>query len=100
MRKLLLSLILMMPLSVLAGDRYSVDISVQGMMCEFCAQKVEKVLTQLNGVITAKVDLDREIAHIECASKQAADLAKFRQVLTDAGFSAGDVITPQTDRDV
>jgi len=90
----------MIPLSLVADTRYSVDISVQGMMCEFCAQKVEKVLTQLNGVITAKVDLGKEIAHIECASREAADLAKFKQVLTDAGFSAGDVITPPADRGV
>lgn len=100
MRKILLSLALIMPLSGLAGDRYSVEISVRGMMCEFCAQRVESELTKLGGVISAKVNLEQETAHIECASKQVADLATFRQVLTAAGFSAGDVITPLKDRDV
>lgn len=99
MRKTLLGLILLAPLSVIAGDRYTIDISVRGMMCEFCAQKVESVLTGLKGVTSAKVDLDEEIAHIECASKQAVDLEKIRQALTDAGFSAGKVIATRKDSD-
>ncbi|MBQ8357966.1 MAG: heavy metal translocating P-type ATPase [Clostridia bacterium] len=60
-------------------------LTVDGMMCGKCAAHVEKALTDLKGVDSAKVDLAAKTVTVVASTKvPAADMAK---AITDAGYT-------------
>lgn len=63
----------------------TVVLNVQGMMCAGCVRTVEKRLAQMEGVVSATVNLVTEVAVVEAESGRLtpADLAA---VVTEAGF--------------
>jgi len=63
----------------------TVVLNVQGMMCAGCVRTVEKRLAQVEGVVSATVNLVTEVAVVEAESGRLtpADLAA---VVTEAGF--------------
>lgn len=46
-------------------DMTKKTLKIEGMSCGHCVAKVEKALTDLEGVETAKVNLDEKLAEIE-----------------------------------
>lgn len=58
-----------------------VTISVEGMMCGHCTSTVEKVLTDLPGVVSAHADFQEGTALVECTRAALADGGK---AMTDA----------------
>lgn len=62
-----------------------VTLKVEGMSCKHCSGKVEKGLRDMDGVLSADVDLDRKEAKIrfDAAKVKAEDLAK---KIVDVGY--------------
>ncbi|MBI2928680.1 MAG: heavy-metal-associated domain-containing protein [Verrucomicrobia bacterium] len=48
--------------SAYAEETKDITLKVSGMTCQMCAKKVEQALTQVKGVKTAKVNLDKKQA--------------------------------------
>ena len=59
-------------------------IKVDGMHCNHCKMRVEKVLKALNGVTSAVVNLEAKTAEIESAAE--IDDAAIEAAVDDAGF--------------
>ena len=57
---------------------------VEGMHCAHCAARVEKALTAVDGVKSAKVDLEAKTATIK--TKTPIDEEKAKQAIEGAGF--------------
>lgn len=61
-------------------------VKVEGMHCQHCQATVEKVLSGLQGVSSAKVDLDKKTATVSLESDVSDDV--LMQTVNDAGFQA------------
>lgn len=61
-------------------------VKVEGMHCQHCQATVEKVLSGLQGVSSAKVDLDKKTATVSLESDISDDV--LMQTVNDAGFQA------------
>ncbi len=75
----------------LAGETKieTTTIKVETIQCNMCVKTIEKTLTTLGGVQTAKVDLDRKTATVEFLPAKAT-LATIETTITKAGYSAND----------
>jgi copper ion binding protein len=62
-----------------------VEIKVGGMACAGCSSAVEKALTGVDGVSSAKVDLAKKTAYVEYDSGKAT-LDKLKKAIQGAGY--------------
>jgi copper chaperone CopZ len=70
--------------SALAAE--SVKATVNGMVCAFCAQGIEKRLSKLPATKAVFVDLKRRIVAVEAREGQKLDGAVITAEITDAGY--------------
>jgi cation transport ATPase len=68
-------------------------ITVNGMVCAFCAQGIEKTLSAMPETQAVYVNLKQRVVLVEPKSGQKLDVAKLRAGITDAGY---DVVKTQT----
>jgi copper chaperone len=76
-------------MSMMAGaSAKTVDIKVNGMTCQDCADKVTKVLHDVKGVEKARVDLKSGIAQITFKEDKLS-LTDLEKAITVAGYRTG-----------
>ncbi|MBW1713464.1 MAG: heavy-metal-associated domain-containing protein [Deltaproteobacteria bacterium] len=63
-----------------------VTLSVRGMTCQHCVQRVQKALSQVTGVESATVDLETGRAQVRGQNLETADLIR---AVEEAGYRAG-----------
>jgi copper chaperone CopZ len=61
-------------------------LGVNGMVCSFCAQGIEKRLGALPQTQAVYVDLKRKLVALEAKPGQAFDEARLRAEVSDAGY--------------
>jgi copper chaperone CopZ len=71
----------------------SAKATVNGMVCAFCAQGIEKRLSSLPATKAVFVDLRKKIVAVEAREGQSLDLAAIRHEITEAGY---DVVKLET----
>jgi len=71
----------------------SAKVTVNGMVCAFCAQGIEKRLSSLPTTKAVFVDLRKKIVAVEAREGQSLDLAAIRHEITEAGY---DVVKLET----
>lgn len=59
---------------------------VNGLVCDFCVQAIQKTLMREPGVANAKVDLSAKTVTVNLKDGANLDEARLRQLLTDAGY--------------
>jgi P-type Cu+ transporter len=64
-----------------------ITLTVKGMHCGSCAQRVQRALSKVKGVTEAKVDLAAEQAVVE-VTPGSTTLGALRQAVRDIGFQA------------
>jgi cation transport ATPase len=64
----------------------SVKASVNGMVCAFCAQGIEKRLSQLPATQAVFVDLKRKVVAVEVKPGQTLDPKTITTEITEAGY--------------
>ena len=64
----------------------SVKASVNGMVCAFCAQGIEKRLSRLPATKAVYVDLKQKIVAVEAKDGQTLDSKTITAEITDAGY--------------
>jgi copper chaperone CopZ len=64
----------------------SVKVSVNGMVCAFCAQGIEKRLSKLPATKAIYVDLKQKVVAVEAKDGQTLDAATITAEITDAGY--------------
>lgn len=67
-----------------------IKITVNGMVCSFCAQGIKKTFGGKPGVASVQVDLDKRIVVIDTKEGQTLSDQEIRDAITDAGY---DVVT-------
>jgi copper chaperone CopZ len=71
----------------------SVKATVNGMVCAFCAQGIEKRLSQLPATKAVYVDLKQKVVAVEAKDGQTLDTKAITAEIIDAGY---DVIKLET----
>ena len=64
-----------------------VDLKLSGMSCAACAQRIEKVLNKLDGVLKATVNFATETASVEFNSADIT-VAEMKKAVVNAGYKA------------
>jgi len=77
----------------LAEEVQSLTATVNGMVCAFCAQGIEKKLKAMAETQSVQVDLKSRLVSVTAKPGQQLDPAKVRQVIVDAGYEVRDLKT-------
>ena len=92
MKRLLVALLLLIPLSLSAAETGKIiEIDVDGMTCPFCVYGLRGSLTELEGVKSCEISLESNKARIEMEDGQFADIDKIQKIIIDSGFTPGEV---------
>ena len=65
----------------------TVEMDVNGLVCAFCAQGIEKTLREFPATADVYVSLENRIVAIELAEGAGIDDATLRTAITDAGYT-------------
>lgn len=85
MRNIIVSLVLAgAAVPALAAE--SLKATVNGMVCAFCAQGIEKSLSRMDATKAVFVDLKRKIVAVEPREGQALDPKAVSAAIVDAGY--------------
>jgi copper chaperone CopZ len=68
----------------LAGQ---IHVGVNGMVCAFCANGIEKTFKKETAVKDIKVDLDKKQVFITTKDNQDIDDEKLKELITKAGYT-------------
>lgn len=65
----------------------NIELSIEGMHCEGCSKRLERVLNGIDGVESASVSLEQKLATIEY-SEEKVTIDTIKEAINDAGFEA------------
>ncbi|MES2936128.1 MAG: heavy-metal-associated domain-containing protein [Pseudomonadota bacterium] len=85
MRKFILSLV-MAAAAVPAFAANTVKATVNGMVCAFCAQGIEKTLSKMDATKSVFVDLKSKVVAIEAKDGKTLDQKAISAAIVDAGY--------------
>jgi mercuric ion binding protein len=87
MKKLKTLLLIVSVLTAIPSFAKDVQVSVNGMVCSFCAQGIKKHFSEDPAVDSVKVSLEKKL--VTLSLKDGKDLSdeKITQTLKDAGYS-------------
>ncbi|MCF7804554.1 MAG: heavy-metal-associated domain-containing protein [Candidatus Marinimicrobia bacterium] len=71
--------------TVAQGGEKTSEVSIEGMICEACVNKVESAVKKVDGVKAVNVDLKTNSAQVTFAS--TANMASVEQAVADAGYT-------------
>lgn len=79
-------------------EKGKLEVSIEGMTCASCVQRIEKALAKVNGVTRATVNLATERAAIEFTQGMASESALL-QAIEKAGYKAKTIGTEEKPAD-
>lgn len=65
----------------------TVNVKVNGLVCDFCARALEKVLGKREEVASMKVDLDSGLVSVSMKLGKNIDDEKMTKLVTDSGYA-------------
>lgn len=86
MKKYLLTIIVIFGLTA-AVSADTINATVNGMVCGFCATGIEKTFRAEPEVKTVNVDLENKLVTIQTKQGQTLDDSKIKKLLGNAGYS-------------
>jgi periplasmic mercuric ion binding protein len=91
MKSILLTLIVLAGLSGTAPAE-TIQTTVNGMVCAFCATGIEKTFRKQPEVATVDVDLPKKTVTITTKPGKTLSDAKIKEVVTYSGYTMGKII--------
>ena len=86
MKKLILiAIIIFFPLTANAAE--TAKISVNGLVCDFCARAIEKIFTKDEAVESVAVDLTSKIVTATFKDGKTLSDDELKKLVTDAGYN-------------
>lgn len=80
-----------------AQDGGTAKISVNGMVCAFCAQGIEKRITAMPEAGPLYINLSRKLVAVQPKAGKSLDVEKIRREIQDAGYEVTAVeMVPKT----
>jgi copper chaperone CopZ len=91
MKRILLTLIILGGLSG-AGLAETIETTVNGMVCAFCATGIEKTFKKQPEVASVHVDLPKKTVTITTKPGKTLSDAKIKEVVTYSGYTMGKIV--------
>jgi mercuric ion binding protein len=82
-----------------AAQAETINTKVNGMVCAFCAQGIEKKLRANNATQDVYVSLENKIVAVALKSGQSITDDTVKQLITDAGYTVTDISRSDTSLD-
>lgn len=86
--KRLLICVLAIGLMAFPAHAETARVTINGMVCAFCAVGIKKTFGKLDAVEKIDVDLDNRLVTVVMKNGQTLDDAIIKKVITDAGYDA------------
>jgi len=96
-RVLLVAILALAPLTVRAA---TIEMHVNGLVCAFCAQGIEKKLRKLPATADVIVSLEQRLVAVALKDGQNIPDDELRKTLTNAGYSVITIQRTETSLDV
>lgn len=78
------------PAAAAHGGKH-VFITINGLVCDFCARSMEKVFGKKEPVAAVKVDLDAKVVTIDLKEGLKLEDTEIKQGIIDAGYTVVDI---------
>lgn len=91
MRRVLLTLSVLITLSASALAE-TVKVTVNGMVCAFCATAIEKTFKKEKAVDTVKIDLPKKLVTVKTKPGTTISDAKIHEVINYAGYTHTSIV--------
>jgi len=91
MKPLTWILIALASLSAASAYATTIQMTVNGLVCAFCAQGIEKKLRKIPATADVYVSLEHKVVAVALKVGQDIPDAALRKALTDAGYSVVDI---------
>src|SRR5688572_2396455 len=85
MRKTLIALAALVAMAS-ASAAQTLKVTVNGMVCAFCAQGIEKRLSKLDAAEAVFVDLKNKVVAVQAKEGKTLDEKKIKDEIVDAGY--------------
>lgn len=95
MKTLLFSAVIFLAQLAFAGTTSTVK--VNGMVCSFCANSIEKKFKEKPEVSTVKVDLDSKIVTINYAPEKTLSDEQIKEIITKSGYTVVSITNAASD---
>ena len=79
---------------VYANEAQSIRVHVEGMVCAFCAQGIEKRMNNIPGVVSVEVDLKTKVVLIQTDSATKISDAQLTAAVKEAGYNIREIQRP------
>lgn len=96
MKVLLRILFLLLSLASLSAGATTIEMNVNGLVCAFCAQGIEKQLRKFPATADVVVSLEQKIVAVALKDGQDIPDAELRRALTNAGYTVKAIERTQT----
>ena len=70
----------------------TIETTVNGMVCAFCATSIEKTFKKQPEVKSVKIDLAKKLVAIKTKPGQTLSDAKVKEVITYSGYTMGKIV--------
>ena len=97
--KIITVFVLLIALTFCVGNAYAkiIKVDVEGLVCDFCAQSIEKVFMKQPGVEVVYVNLDRGNVHIKMEDvfkddEEGISEIRIKNLFKDSGYNVTSII--------
>lgn len=87
MKRFLLSLCALVATTIGVAHAATIELDVNGLVCAFCAQGIEKKLRGFAATDAVFVSLEKHLVAVGLKPQQDIDDAALRKALTDSGYT-------------
>lgn len=87
MKKFVFIVMALFAFPAFSAEQCSVDVKVNGLVCDFCAQALEKTFGKRDEVESIDVDLDNGVVHIAYKQGQSLPDEEVTKLITDSGYA-------------
>lgn len=96
MKVLVRALIVLSLLASASTEAATIEMNVNGLVCAFCAQGIEKQLRKFPATADVVVSLEQKLVAVALKDGQDIPDAQLRQALTNAGYTVKAIQRTQT----
>jgi copper chaperone CopZ len=87
MKQLVIALVLAaLPVPAFAAAEM-VTVKVNGLVCDFCARSIERMMNRRDDVARVHVDLDKGEVHVALKSGSSLGDPELRKIIVDSGYA-------------
>lgn len=91
MKNFLIAALAAWTLAAGAAEPRTVEMTVDGLVCAFCAQGIDKKLRQLDATQDVYVSLEKHLVALSLKDAKDVSDETLRAALTDAGYTVRDI---------